>query len=80
MVAGPLRALRRDPDVNDIFEHPYAPWPVSGQAQPTAEAREVAWMITGEVEAAMTPAFAVRVLDAIDGQVHTRTHDGINLL
>jgi len=54
--------------------------PVSGETHRTAEAREVGWMTTTQVQAAMTPAFAVRVLDAFGGQVHTRTHDGTNLL
>lgn len=54
--------------------------PLSGEPQRTDEARDVAWMSPAEVEAAMTPAFAVRVLDALDGRIHTRTHDGTNLL
>ena len=33
---------------------------------PTAEAREVRWMTTQQVQSTMNPAFAVRVLDAFD--------------
>lgn len=51
-----------------------------GQIRPTAESREVCWMTREQVAAAMTPAFAIRVLDALDGGVHTRAHDGTNLV
>ncbi|WP_163512147.1 NUDIX hydrolase [Fodinicola acaciae] len=49
--------------------------------RPTSEAREVAWMNAAEVTKAMTPAYAVRVLDALDADApHVRSHDGVNLL
>lgn len=51
-----------------------------GQIRPTAESREVGWMTREQVAAAMTPAFAIRVFDALDGEVHVRTHDGTNLV
>jgi 8-oxo-dGTP diphosphatase len=51
-----------------------------GDTHPTAEAREVRWMTREEVQSAMSPAFAVRVLDAFDQNVHSRAHDGVNLL
>jgi 8-oxo-dGTP diphosphatase len=54
--------------------------PAGGDAQPTAEAREIRWMTKQEVESSMNPAFAVRVLDAFDYQVHSRAHDGVNLV
>lgn len=54
--------------------------PIGGDIRCTAEAREVCWMTTAQVKAVMTPAFAVRVLDAFADQIHTRTHDGTNLL
>jgi 8-oxo-dGTP diphosphatase len=54
--------------------------PADGDTRPTAEAREVRWMTREEVQSAMNPAFAVRVLDAFDEDVHSRTHDGVNLL
>lgn len=51
-----------------------------GHSHPTAEAREVRWMTRDQVEAAMTPAFAIRVLDAFDDHIYSRAHDGVNLL
>jgi 8-oxo-dGTP diphosphatase len=54
--------------------------PTDGDTRPTAEAREVRWMTREEVQSAMSPAFGVRVLDAFDHNVHSRAHDGVNLL
>lgn len=54
--------------------------PDGGDAHPTAEAPEVRWMTGEEVKSSMSPAFAVRVLDAFDDQVHSRAHDGVNLV
>ncbi|MCV6988718.1 NUDIX hydrolase [Mycobacterium timonense] len=54
--------------------------PAAGDPHPTAEAREVRWMTTEQVKASMTPAFAVRVLDAFDEDIHSRAHDGVNLV
>lgn len=54
--------------------------PAGGRAHPTAEAREARWMTREEVAAAMTPAFGIRVLDALDGGIHSRAHDGTNLV
>lgn len=54
--------------------------PDRGDAHPTAEARDVRWMTQEEVQSAMNPAFATRVLDAFDEHVHSRAHDGVNLL
>ncbi len=54
--------------------------PAPGDTHPTAEAREVRWMTREQVEASMNPAFAVRVLDAFDDHVHSRAHDGVNLV
>lgn len=54
--------------------------PDSGDSHPTEEAREVRWMTKDQVEAVMTPAFAIRVLDAFDDRPHSRAHDGVNLL
>lgn len=53
--------------------------PAGGRPHPTPESREVSWMTREQVAEAMTPAFAIRVLDALDGGVHTRAHDGTNL-
>ncbi|MFJ6675883.1 NUDIX hydrolase [Actinosynnema sp. NPDC091369] len=46
----------------------------------TAEATEVRWMTLDEVREAMSPAYAVRVTDAFEPELHTRAHDGVNLL
>lgn len=54
--------------------------PAVGETHPTAEAREVRWMTREEVQSAMNPAFAVRVLDAFDDETHSRAHDGVNLV
>ena len=54
--------------------------PAGGDAHPTAEAREVRWMTREEVQSAMNPAFAVRVLDAFDEDAHSRAHDGVNVV
>ncbi|WP_067474773.1 NUDIX hydrolase [Nocardia amamiensis] len=52
-----------------------------GAAHPTDEAHEVRWMTPAEIRAAMVPAFAIRVLDALEeGQPRVRSHDGINLM
>ncbi|KIA61109.1 NUDIX hydrolase [Nocardia vulneris] len=54
--------------------------PEGGSPHPTAEAVEVKWMTAREVQDAMVPAFAVRVLDALDEQgARVRAHDGVNL-
>ena len=54
--------------------------PANGDTHPTAEAREVRWMTREEVQSAMNPAFAVRILDAFDQDIHSRAHDGVNLV
>ena len=54
--------------------------PADGDTHRTAEAREVRWMTREEVQSAMNPAFAVRVLDAFEEAPHSRAHDGVNLV
>ena len=54
--------------------------PTAGDTHPTAKSREVRWMTREEVQSAMNPAFAARVLDAFDEIPHSRAHDGVNLL
>jgi len=45
------------------------------------EAAEILWMDRDQVAAGMTEAFAIRVLDALDGPwPHIRHHDGTRLL
>ena len=46
----------------------------------TDEASAVRWMTTDEVRREMSPAFAVRVLDAFEAGPCVRAHDGVNLL
>ena len=56
---------------------------VSGTPRPTAEASEVAWLTPDEVRVRMSPAFAARLLDALEDQARgpaVRTHDGQELL
>jgi 8-oxo-dGTP diphosphatase len=55
--------------------------PVSGVAQPTAEATEAAWLDSTQVARRMAKAFAIRLLDALEaGEPHIRIHDGQHLL
>lgn len=54
--------------------------PAEGDTHRTAEAREVRWMTREEVESAMNPAFAVRVVDAFGDDVHSRAHDGVDVV
>ena len=56
---------------------------ISGTPHPTAEASEAAWLTPDEVRERMSPAFAIRLLDAIEDHLHgpaVRTHDGKDLL
>ncbi|OBH12330.1 NUDIX hydrolase [Mycobacterium sp. E3247] len=54
--------------------------PADGATYPTAEAREVRWMTREEARSVMSPAFAVRVLDAFEEWPQSRAHDGVNLV
>jgi ADP-ribose pyrophosphatase YjhB (NUDIX family) len=54
--------------------------PASGEPHVTDEAREIRWMTKEEVQSAMVPAFAVRVLDAFEEAARSRAHDGANLV
>ena len=54
--------------------------PAGGEPHPTEEAREIRWMTREEVESAMVPAFAVRVLDAFAEAPQSRAHDGVSLI
>ncbi|WP_082495224.1 NUDIX hydrolase [Cellulomonas sp. Leaf334] len=46
----------------------------------TEEAITVAWRNIQEVPSLMKPAYAARVLDALDNGVHVRAHDGVVVL
>ena len=53
---------------------------VAGTPAPTDEATDVRWLTLDEVSAAMTPAFATRVTDAITDSPKVCAHDGVILL
>ncbi|WP_439664153.1 NUDIX hydrolase [Lentzea sp. HUAS TT2] len=52
---------------------------LSGSVSSTDEASEIRWMTRDEVRELMSPAFAVRVLDAFEDVTQVRAHDGVNL-
>jgi 8-oxo-dGTP diphosphatase len=55
--------------------------PLSGEAQPTAEATKVAWLDSTQVSGRMAEAFAIRLTDALEtGELRIRIHDGQHLL
>ena len=54
--------------------------PAAGEATATDESRRVAWFTPDEVRQHMTPAYAIRVLDALDGGVAARAHDGVRMI
>ena len=54
--------------------------PVAGQPVPTNESQKVEWIEPVEVRSRMTPAYAVRVLDALGDRAEARAHDGVHLL
>lgn len=55
--------------------------PLSGAAQPTAEAIEVAWLDSAQVIGRMAEAFAIRLIDALEtDEARIRIHDGQHLL
>jgi 8-oxo-dGTP diphosphatase len=54
---------------------------VSGQARPTAEAREVAWLAPGQLAEHMSDAYSIRLLDALEHGIPTvRAHDGTSVV
>jgi ADP-ribose pyrophosphatase YjhB (NUDIX family) len=54
--------------------------PAAGEATATDESRRVAWFSPDEVRRHMTPAYAIRVLDALDDRVAARAHDGVHMI
>jgi ADP-ribose pyrophosphatase YjhB (NUDIX family) len=54
--------------------------PAAGEATETDESRRVAWFTPDEVRQHMSPAYAIRVLDALDGGVAARAHDGVHMI
>ncbi|NMI00864.1 NUDIX hydrolase [Pseudonocardia acidicola] len=54
--------------------------PVAGEPHPTDESQRVEWWTADQVRARMAPAFAIRILDALDtNSVASRAHDGVHL-
>jgi ADP-ribose pyrophosphatase YjhB (NUDIX family) len=49
---------------------------IGGEARPTAEAREVAWLTSDQLAEHMSDAYSVRLLDALDATTTVRAHDG----
>jgi 8-oxo-dGTP diphosphatase len=54
--------------------------PAAGEATATDESRRVAWFTPDDVRQHMAPAYAIRVLDALDGGVAARAHDGVDMI
>ncbi len=54
--------------------------PIAGAATPTEESERVGWLTPDEVRQHMAPAYAIRVLDALNGEAAFRAHDGIQLV
>jgi ADP-ribose pyrophosphatase YjhB (NUDIX family) len=54
--------------------------PAGGEPRAAEEACEIRWMTKEEVQGAMVPAFAVRVLDAFEESPRSRAHDGVELV
>jgi 8-oxo-dGTP diphosphatase len=56
--------------------------PGEGAPGPSAEAEAVDWLDRDVIRDRMDPAYAVRVLDALDGAAlaRVRAHDGVSLL
>src|SRR4051794_30406302 len=54
--------------------------PLTGTAHPTSESVAVDWISADEVAARMSPAYAVRILDALRDAPASRAHDGVELV
>lgn len=54
--------------------------PVAGHPHLTDEAADVRWLTREEAQMMMTPAFAVRVLDAFGEVTQFRAHDGVKVI
>ena len=53
---------------------------LAGAITTTDESRSVRWFTADEVRRHMVPAYAIRVLDALDGATASRAHDGVRLV
>ncbi len=53
---------------------------IAGMPGPTVEANEIAWLSADEIRERMEPAYAIRLLDALDERgPAVRAHDGHHL-
>src|SRR4051812_5541924 len=53
---------------------------IQGEPAPTTESLAVDWVEPSELAARMSPAYAVRILDALGSTPASRAHDGLTLL
>lgn len=54
--------------------------PLGGQLGPTDESIRTDWLTLSQVQERMSPAYAVRVLDAFSDAPVSRAHDGVQVL
>ena len=54
--------------------------PLNGDATTTNESRRVQWLTIDQVREHMSPAYAIRVLDALTDHPAARAHDGVQLV
>jgi ADP-ribose pyrophosphatase YjhB (NUDIX family) len=54
--------------------------PTSGEPTATEETIRTQWLTPDEIRDRMTPAYAVRVLDALNDGAASRAHDGVELV
>jgi 8-oxo-dGTP diphosphatase len=54
--------------------------PISGEATTTDESQRVQWFTPAQVNEHVTPAYAIRVTDALHDGAASRAHDGVQLV
>jgi 8-oxo-dGTP diphosphatase len=54
--------------------------PTGGHPTANEEAQRVRWLTPDEIRDCMTPAYAIRALDALTDQTAHRAHDGVQLV
>jgi 8-oxo-dGTP diphosphatase len=54
--------------------------PIAGTPAPTDESQHVRWLSIDDVRSHMTPAYAIRILDALRETASARAHDGVELI
>ncbi len=53
---------------------------IGGELRTSDETSAFRWMTSAEIQAEMTEAYAIRLLDAIEGELAVRAHDGVVLV